>query len=558
LHDSHGVISDDIRNLMDETLIFNLIAPAILQNSENYLQMYYIGPKELPYFRSTPYTDMAQTFDKLYPGHNENNFWDFFFPGIMEDWKRWKVIPNTQPVTSTDVTLTSPYIDALTGEHIISFFQPLWNKERTAPEGIVGIDITLEHVKKIIGDMTLIESGLALLVESNGNVLAKTDDKQCILDITSSTSNQNLGVTEVSNQLDPELFQHINNFDDSKDTLKSITIKNKKYLLFSMNLKNMNVWQEKSSIHKDEWKLIYFIPQNGLYSSLQQVKDELANIKKEFKIEIAFILFFVNILVLLGTLFFTQKLISGLHVLSSAANKISNNDYSTRVEFSSNDELEHLGKTFNKMVETISSNEAHLQQIVKEKTLELEQSNKELKQLASVDSLTQILNRRSFFEYAEKLLLISKRQKQSFTIVMCDLDHFKTINDTWGHAVGDEVLKKFSNQVSLLLRQSDVFARIGGEEFAIILVNTDKKGSMRQAQRITKAIENLAINVDNKIISITVSIGVACAQEEDKTAHQVLKKADIATYQAKENGRNQVVFYSLLNKPKNFNSNYNV
>jgi len=544
LHTKDGRIKKEVQTLMDETLVFNLIAPAIFESSQNSLQMYYIGSKSLPYFRSTPYTDMAQTFDRLYPGHNENNFWDFFFPGIMQDWKMWKQNPQTQPVKTTDVTVTSPYVDALTGEHIISFFQPLWQKDRLGPEGIVGVDVTLKQVREIISKISLMDSGFALLIESNGNVLASSEGNTSRLGVTSQINQASMGVKVVSNTLEANLLKQLHNFKNRPQSFNVVKVQEKSYLVYTTDLKSMNVWQENTKIHKDNWKLVYFIPEANLYASVDKMEEELEESKDAFIVEILIILLIVHLFMLVVTFYLTKRLTAGIRYLSRVADKIKNNDYTARVDFKSDDELGQLGETFNNMVETIRSNEEHLQEVLKEKTEALELSNKELQYLASVDTLTQIMNRRSFFEYGDKLLSLSRHQKDDFTIIMCDLDEFKEVNDTYGHSAGDEVLKQFSKKVSSLLRKNDVFARIGGEEFAIILINIKDEDAIKQATRIREMVEILEIDIGREKLHITVSMGVASASEEDTRVAKILKKADKALYQAKTDGRNQVVLYT--------------
>ncbi len=114
---------------IETSAVLDLVAPDLLKNGASKLQMYYIGPKERPIFRTAPYTDQAQTFDRLYPGHNSADFWDFFFPGLCESWQKWASDPSLRPVPD-NITQTAPYTDAITGKLIVSFFHPLWTADR--------------------------------------------------------------------------------------------------------------------------------------------------------------------------------------------------------------------------------------------------------------------------------------------------------------------------------------------------------------------------------------------------------------------------------------------
>ncbi len=180
---------------------------------------------------------------------------------------------------------------------------------------------------------------------------------------------------------------------------------------------------------------------------------------------------------------------------------------------------------------------------VKEKTQELIKANEKLKVLANTDYLTGISNRAHFMRLAKKYLEVAKRNNEELQVLSLDLDFFKNINDTYGHQAGDCVLKKFAQKTLELLRKSDLFGRTGGEEFCILLQSTSADGAKMFAKRICESIEDMHMDCDGNILTITVSIGVASYEGED-SVEEIIKKSDIALYQAKENGRNQVIFYS--------------
>ena len=127
--------------------------------------------------------------------------------------------------------------------------------------------------------------------------------------------------------------------------------------------------------------------------------------------------------------------------------------------------------------------------------------------------------------------------------MMIDIDHFKRINDNYGHQTGDDVLIEFTKTVSSLLRKSDMFGRIGGEEFCILLQNTSAEGAALFAQRVCKTVEDMKVQTGDKVLHITVSIGMVTLTDEE-CIEDLIEKSDKALYQAKENGRNQVKVYS--------------
>ena len=175
-----------------------------------------------------------------------------------------------------------------------------------------------------------------------------------------------------------------------------------------------------------------------------------------------------------------------------------------------------------------------------EKTIELENSNKKLEWLSSRDSLTNTYNRRAFFELSEKALNQARRRKRTTSILVLDLDRFKNINDTYGHYVGDDVLREFTDTIGGMVRSEDIFARLGGEEFAILIPEIGREGALSFAERLRKKVSMLSIPADKETVSITVSIGVSECEYSDCDIQQLLNEADIALYQSKNAGRNRV------------------
>ena len=169
---------------------------------------------------------------------------------------------------------------------------------------------------------------------------------------------------------------------------------------------------------------------------------------------------------------------------------------------------------------------------------------RELRKLANTDELTGVLNRRRFMELTQQENIRARRQQDPLCILMMDLDHFKSINDLYGHEAGDEVLRQFSKIANSLLRDGDLFARLGGEEFAALLPETGQEEALAQAERLRSATELLQVYHAGEAIAVTVSIGVASIDQDDKTPLAFIGRADRALYQAKREGRNRVSLYT--------------
>lgn len=159
---------------------------------------------------------------------------------------------------------------------------------------------------------------------------------------------------------------------------------------------------------------------------------------------------------------------------------------------------------------------------------------------ASQDELTRLFNRRAFFEQGKQLFKQARRYQQHVSVMMIDIDHFKNINDNHGHTVGDCVLKTIASLLQKSIREVDILARIGGEEFAVIMPQTGIEEAGKLAERIRRCIEKEPIQHDALQINMTASFGIAACKAEDNDLDKMLTKADDALYIAKKKGRNQV------------------
>ncbi|MEC4990710.1 MAG: GGDEF domain-containing protein, partial [Oscillatoria sp. PMC 1068.18] len=166
-----------------------------------------------------------------------------------------------------------------------------------------------------------------------------------------------------------------------------------------------------------------------------------------------------------------------------------------------------------------------------------------LEKLAITDPLTGIFNRRHFLKIAAQELNRYNRYNCYFSFLMIDIDYFKRINDTYGHFIGDEVLRTMSKAVLKSLRKVDSFARFGGEEFAILLPETNLETAKDVAERIRQNISQLVIPTAEQLVQITVSIGVTTCKLKEESLEILLQRADQALYEAKNLGRDRVVIH---------------
>jgi len=188
-------------------------------------------------------------------------------------------------------------------------------------------------------------------------------------------------------------------------------------------------------------------------------------------------------------------------------------------------------------------NQAELEQKVQDRTMELERANALLTELATTDALTGIINRRRFMELGEEALNIAIRYKHAIAVIMLDIDHFKEVNDNYGHAAGDKLLQHVASICSGLKRETDIIGRLGGEEFGFVLLEPAALSALMVAGRIQSTIEASPIDYEGVSIGVTVSQGVSHVEPPQKglTFDQILRASDDALYEAKHAGRNRIV-----------------
>jgi diguanylate cyclase (GGDEF)-like protein/PAS domain S-box-containing protein len=177
---------------------------------------------------------------------------------------------------------------------------------------------------------------------------------------------------------------------------------------------------------------------------------------------------------------------------------------------------------------------------IKEDISERKRLQEQLQKLANTDPLTELYNRRAFLDYVvQEIARLSRFESLSAALLMIDLDYFKRVNDTYGHSTGDKVLQQFAHTVRQASRTIDLPARLGGEEFAILLPGATQVDAMAMAERLRKQVAETFITHEKGAVYITISIGAAALSGDDKDGDVVLSHADTALYEAKDAGRNR-------------------
>lgn len=166
------------------------------------------------------------------------------------------------------------------------------------------------------------------------------------------------------------------------------------------------------------------------------------------------------------------------------------------------------------------------------------QQSKQMRRLAEIDPLTGLLNRRAFVERGNLILHRSVQDDRLVSVIIIDIDHFKSVNDNYGHQVGDQVLVEISSAIKAILRKRDYMARIGGEEFVVLLYDTNTEEATRVAEKIRSCVEQLKMAKQHSVVNCTISMGLAIDYASKADLDSLIGKADKALYEAKAQGRN--------------------
>lgn len=243
-----------------------------------------------------------------------------------------------------------------------------------------------------------------------------------------------------------------------------------------------------------------------------------------------------------------QEVISGpiLNLTTTSMEVSRTQDYSMRAQEVGSDEIGQLTRNFNNMLSTIMTHEQERQVTnakLKESKSHLETAIKDLQYTANYDALTRLPNRRLCLVKLKEALQRAQSENQNVALIILDLDHFKDINDSLGHGVGDQLLIGVSQRLAKVLGENDVLARIGGDEFVIILEGiSEKRKILDTVEEITTIFES-HFDLDGCLVHTGVSVGLCRYPEDGETVDMLMKNADTAMFKAKENGRSTFQFY---------------
>lgn len=373
----------EARQEVERSAIFDLFAPEVLSAGAKKLQLYYVGPKSAPVMRTTPYTQQAQTFDRLYPGHNSANFWDFFFPGVWEGWQAWISAPDSQPVRETQVTATAPYIDAITGAQIVSFFHPLWTLGRRDVAGMAAVDVTLDQLAGIVEGVRIAESGFAFLALSDGNLLAVTAAGEQVLGLGKLTKIEGTGVTGLDRRLGRSDESDIAALEvPEADAPQFMRVflgpLDEPHIVVLRRLSARNFW-EPEGVRAERPLLGFIVPESELFSSLTSAQVQISEAKDRIVLQQGIVLAVSLFVVLTAVFGLSGRITAGLSDLAMATRRLRGRDYSIRIAVRGSDEIGEVGAAFNRMAEDMQRYTSDLEGLVAERNIEILDLNAQLR-----------------------------------------------------------------------------------------------------------------------------------------------------------------------------------
>jgi len=439
-----------------------------------------------------------------------------------------------------------PYKDLIGEGILITASYPIYSDDNVLL-GVASHDITVDKIaSSILNKTTTYKGSITFLLSKQGKIISSTDLER---------------IHEIENQLKNEYrgnFYYRTLTNAHSDGLDNIFISSYNYLnelgdeiiAFLKHTKNIDtqIWNSEipffndkllvvSSVKSTGWILVSYVPKETIIGETETI----------FYRTLLILSIFITILFAVSGFLTMKHLIIPLEIINRASKKFGDGFSDVKVHYSMKNLLSNLFNTFNIMVDKIELNNKLLEQKVDERTKKLQEEiglrkkvEEQLRLISRTDSLTGIWNRGYFCEMLEREVNRSHRFGLNMSILMIDIDFFKKINDTWGHSVGDDAINHLVKVVNANIRKENIFGRLGGEEFGIVLIETKEPDTpLKIAQRIRKSVQENPFMIDNKPSCITISVGIANINSEDSST-TLYNRSDKALYLAKENGRNRV------------------
>lgn len=330
--------------------------------------IYTVGPKGSAYIRLVPWNDLASESEAKYPGLNQTDYWDFFFPGIYEEWESWLESPDRATLQKQGFTVVPPYIDAAASGVVLSMYKPLWTRDRDRVNGAVSLDLNITDVLQLVEDIHIAGSGFAFIADPSGNLLAVGDSGRQILglpeqSVAAHTEGATATFIELGKSEFPEVAGLVSQLVAEDTVLREIGIaREREREEFSIILRPLQDHQVliDGRVVTQRWTLGIVVPQEEIFTSLASAKKTFAASSE--KMTLIYVLIIAASLILSYVLsdLLARRVTQGVGQLTEATSSMAKGEYHARAPEDRNDELGDLARSFNNMAHAIEEKQSAL------------------------------------------------------------------------------------------------------------------------------------------------------------------------------------------------------
>lgn len=549
-HDKQGHINRSTTSLAATATTLKPFMNAMGRSGAQKGWLYLVGPKSAPFMLVYPWAQMPAIFDEKYKGHNDQNWWDFFFPGMVEEWERWlREHPGESPDSHDLITITPYYDDAGGTGTMLTYFYPLWSPARDANNGAVGIDIGVDALSGIVHSAKIGQSGFAFIMSDDGEVLNLTEEQRALLGVSDQVA-KGEGVTRYSTNIFASTIPGIASLtlppQGENFRLYTVAGRDDEYYLAVRELNRVNRWNGKS-IFPASFFVVVALPRAEVFTIQNAIQKEIATASATALGMATLAALVIGVLAIALGIHLALRGTKQMHLLMRRMDQLGKGDFHSAVPVIVQDDLGKLAQVFNSMTNDLASSRAQLQSyaarlegMVAERTKELDAANKRLENLSQKDGLTGLFNRRHFDEVLPLMWRVAQRETKTLFLILFDVDHFKQFNDLYGHQAGDDCLRRVASlALGCAQRPQDMVFRYGGEEFVVLLVGGTNDGR-HVGECIRKAVEDEKIpHAGGCAPWLTISLGISSVRDfAGSSPAALLAQADAALYRSKRAGRN--------------------
>jgi len=505
-------ITDSFKSKIINSEIFDNTFKSVVDNNEMIIAAYFNSHDNMS--RYYPY--IQNVYDALPSDLNVSSY-NFYYKA------------NLKNNPEKNVVWTDIYLDPAGQGWMMSVIAPIYNNGFL--EGVTGIDVTVNAIIDNFLNFKLPYNGSSFLVDKHGKVIAMTKKVEKVLD----QENNKIHKYDKNKKIKKTIFQDAeknilkNKNKELVEVLKKVIDGSESFFNLSMNDHNYALFAEK--VNRTPWYLVSLIDKNEIISEVRDLESYYKNLG--YLIIVLIIVFY-----LIFFIYLYLKAKSFVETINNPLSKIIN----MTKNLATSKQIEMLEECGIVEIDTLSENFNNLSKELDERTKKLVRAESQRafhEKLANTDALTKVYNRRFLEDFSENYIKILKREKTTLSLLLIDIDNFKKINDSYGHGIGDSILKTLVTHIKNVIRENDIIVRLGGDEFVVLLPNSNISNAKKIANKLITTINTINQLEKNELV-FTISIGSSEYNQEDTNINYLIKRADDSLYKAKELGKNCV------------------